>query len=691
MTIYDQNIELFKKSFQKHSHKKIVIYGTGGCTMTLLEKVEGYNFIGLLDGNDSLIGQKKYGLTVIDREAAEKQADFLVICTGESYWKIIYDRIKDWNIPIYTLDGKLASELFLDNRHENVYWKKCKEDLENTIEKYDVILFDIFDVLVMRKIYDYQDVFLLVDMRLKSVYGEKASYIEYRNKAIQQLNNPTIDGVYKTMQELSGWDDKMITHAKDIEISIDKRLMSPREDMVDVFKKICKQKKCFLIHDAYYSEEFLQELLEDIGCDVTREQLIFSYDGKEGKAVHISSVDLLDVSNVQNQDEDVYYIMSASKMLQNSTFFKCVPEIKTLQDSLGIGILMNKMFNSPFALHKTNGKVDFTDDRMAGYGLYGGIVYAYIIWLIETAKKDEIDQLLFVARDGFLLVRAYEYVCDMLGLKDAPKSLYFETSKRALLPFQMYTEEDIAKNLKCRNFIGTMDQLLDNRFNISCEKKKTKEITWYDESLIEMLIEKYGDIILSQARKNRIAYEKYVKKCQISSRVAMVDVGFAGEIQSLLNMLLNGNLKGYYMSADLRKENPYYKDNMKGCFQAEDDKGACCAEVRKKFLYIESFFTAPNGSLRYVDECGKMIYGEKMQNQKKFHIRYKMFDGILEYISDMICICKELQIEYRITNYIFIDKLFGIMIDGGFEVSQEMKDSFYYDDILSMSLERSLW
>lgn len=708
--MYKQNIKMFQEKFHQYRDKTIVLYGIGGCTKALLEEVKGqYRVIGLLDRDETLIGQMRYDIPIVDRGIAE-QADFLVISTLESYWRVIYNRIKDWDVPIYTMDGRLAKDIFMDqaNDHDD-YWKKTKEELLAEIDKYDIISFDIFDTLLMRKVCDPRDVLLLVEDRVKGELGDEFAYLSFRNQAIASLDNPTIDEIFNKIEEITGWTSECINYIKKIELDTDRKLMVPRRDMVEVYEIANISKMVYLVSDMYYPTDLLIKILSNFGIKVDKERLIVSCDVKRNKAdsslwqwykascvgnkmaLHVGDNKKSDIENAKENGIEAYQILSAIEMLEKSSFSACMSEVKTIESSLYLGIVLNHLFNSPFALSRTRGRVDLSNDKKAGYCLYGGLIYTFTIWLIEHCKLNHVEQLLFVARDGYFLIKAYQYICEILEEADAPKSLYLETSKRALLPFTIKDEIDIKEELRKRVFIGTTGQLLNNRFGIVCEVEEDKELFENNDKAIDAIVELYGKTILLHLNEYRVAYSRYIDGMNICENVAMVDVGFSGEIQNTLSRLLGDNLKGYYFAADLRAENPNYNDNMYGCFQAESDLMAKYAEVRKKYLYIESFFTAPNGSLRYVNKEGQMEYGDMMSNQTYFDIRYDMFEGALELAVEILRIYRNIGRSCYKRDPIFVDKMYGIMLDGGFEMSRRMRESFFEDDIITKSSERPLW
>lgn len=107
---YQIEIKEFIDRFERYQDKKIALYGIGRYTATLLEGIEDYNFVGLMDKDSSKVGQTVFGLPIIDKATAEKTADMVIINTTETYGDIIDDRISDIRIPVFYIDGEKADK-----------------------------------------------------------------------------------------------------------------------------------------------------------------------------------------------------------------------------------------------------------------------------------------------------------------------------------------------------------------------------------------------------------------------------------------------------------------------------------------------------------------------------------------------------------------------------------------------------
>lgn len=104
----EQEWDSFKEKFRMYTDKKIVLYGIGRGTATLVSENTCFNFVGLMDKDSENIGKDMYGLPIVSLAEAERIADMIIISAPETYWEIIYKRIETSNIPVYYRNGEKA-------------------------------------------------------------------------------------------------------------------------------------------------------------------------------------------------------------------------------------------------------------------------------------------------------------------------------------------------------------------------------------------------------------------------------------------------------------------------------------------------------------------------------------------------------------------------------------------------------
>ena len=114
----ETEMEKFNNLFREFENKKVVLYGIGRATQNIISANTKMNIIGLLDKEKA--GNMIYGLPILKLEEAERLADIIIINTADVYWPIIYQRIKDVNLPIYLKNGYLAKEYFSEFDKEEI-------------------------------------------------------------------------------------------------------------------------------------------------------------------------------------------------------------------------------------------------------------------------------------------------------------------------------------------------------------------------------------------------------------------------------------------------------------------------------------------------------------------------------------------------------------------------------------------
>ncbi|MDA0081931.1 hypothetical protein [Brachyspira hyodysenteriae] len=139
----------------------IVLYGLGYRTEILINNLTGYNIVGLMDSYGG--GYKAYGINVITKEEAIKLTKNIIIVSIYESAKTIYENInhlEDYGINIYHISGKKIKRPIIEKYDNNLLIQK--EKIEEYIDNYEIISFDIFDTLITRKTYQVYDIFMYI-------------------------------------------------------------------------------------------------------------------------------------------------------------------------------------------------------------------------------------------------------------------------------------------------------------------------------------------------------------------------------------------------------------------------------------------------------------------------------------------------------------------------------------------------
>lgn len=689
---FDYEVEAFEKAFADKRDKRIVLYGTGRMTATLLERLEGFNIVGLLDRDESAAGTLMYGKEVLDREKAESSADLIVINTSEAYWNVIYERISDWGIPVYYRNGEPAHNDAAD-LDSCGYWQKNAEELRALIAQADVVSFDVFDTLLMRRVIDGMDVFRIVADRLREEYGAEADgFVQYRKKAAGASDDVTLDEIYTALRKLSGWDVELAGRAEQLEIETEKLLATARPVIAGLYREAVRSRDVYLVSDMYFPRETIRDLLAAAGIQADTDRIIVSCEHKKSKrdgslwewyageivrgrkALHIGDDDTGDVANPVRFGIGTYGIWSSGRLMENSYLRKLPSSARSSFESAMCALLSAKVCGDPFCFHGTKGKLAFKDEREAGYVLLGPVIYAFCRWLAEQAVKDRVGQLLFFAREGWFLRRFFSEYCDAAGIRTDAEPVYLETSRRAVMTASIRNEPDIA-GIADFPYKGGRKEFFHDRFGIDVPDAE-KDVSFYAKEILE------------EAGRERRNYLRYLESLGIREDCAVVDSQLYGSTQFYLGKLMGRKLRGYYCCVCLDGSNRYLDGNlMEGCFCGKDGKES---SIYKNAPFIESFLTAPNGMMECVNDDGTVRHSPDGENQRHFAVREEMAEGVLDFIRDAERVRREAGIpQADISGW--ADGAFGTLMRGAFIPTQKMREGFYYDNGIAGRQETAIF
>lgn len=716
---YDIEIENFRHNFSGIKNKRIAIYGMGRRSATLLPGITDFNIAGILDRDESNVGKELCGIKVISIKNVENYVDAIIINSDPSNYEIIYKRIaNDVTVPVYYADGRIAVLSDKDTRYEkNKYWESSYQELKDKIDKADIVSFDIFDTLIMRKVFSPEDVFRLLGEKVRAELKLDCE-ISYIRAQVAAKCGPyaNINEIYEQIKKCMNLTDENISDIMKMEKDIDIDLCIVRRDIADLYEYcLTCGKKVYFISDMYYTIQDIKRILDKCGVTVPDDEYIwiscekkadkvsgslwekyFKLVGKGNKCLHIGDNKTCDVKNPVRYGIDSYYVMGAKDMLMNSSMAELASDVNTVSDSICLGLVAAKLFNSPFALCSTKGKVSFEDSEIYGYCVYGPLLEKFLIWLYYNSRKDEIDKLLFFARDGYFLEKDYTMVAELLDDGYEQEWCYLPISRRLIYIATMENEDDFNR-VVAFPYVGTFADYMKSRFEIIV----TDETSEYNDRQINAVgdsknilkwIQPYKDKIMEQAKKERKNYLAYLTSdgdMKKGLSYGTVDLGYYGTNQYYLQRLTGIKTKGYCFYACLSKDNIYNNEiTMDGCFQYGDDYTAEKSIASNKNMYIETFITAPHGMIRYIDDRGNAVCQPDRKSQKNFNVKEKVNCGVVDFINDYISIyktilavnCSECIKSMSDRTESLEDILFFNMLNGMCNISKNILEGFYFDN-----------
>lgn len=296
-------------------------------------------------------------------------------------------------------------------------------------------------------------------------------------------------------------------------------------------------------------------------------------------------------------------------------------------------LVLRRFFENVCSNYQKGEQIVYSSAEDYGYCLYGPIILTFFIWLINKANTYDLEELLFPARDGYLLIDEYREFIKLFELDRAPRAKYIAGSRRMILVAGICDEESF-KEVAAHTFSGTFAGYMKNRFSISVEGKEGGEfiILPRDEKKVFSMMQPYMQEIQQEIESERKDYLRYLKRQNISKKVGVVDTGYSGRLPYHLGKLLQLEIfPTFYWYGDMSDQNIYNEaKQIEACFQENNDVVAKGCQLEKHRILNESIFTAPYGMMQRIKD-EEICY---MEQDMDFEINEEINNGIKRFLKD---------------------------------------------------------
>lgn len=661
--------------------QRIVLYGLGTETKKAITELEDkYEIVGLLDGFKDT--GEMYGKHIISLEDVPSlDVSEIIVVARPGSCKAITKRIGqfciDNNIALFDIRGKNLLEETKVSFNLKELETISKKVLLDKIAIADAISFDLFDTLIMRRVFCYTDVFELVDDQLRKQGIEIDDFSNKRLQAEKELSkncSPTLEEIYKSIVG----DDELSKVVSEIEYEIDSKTLCVRRDMVDIFQGVIKSgKTVYITTDTYYSRKRIVDILDRfnisgysdvlVSCEynIGKRQGLF----KELKDVvsmscnhailHIGDDIVSDIEAASNAGLESFKIYNAEEMFDAVGGFGLEQYIETISDRVKVGMMNSVLFNSPFMFENEDKRIVLNGAEDIGYVICSPIISDFVMWLTNEVNENEIKNVWLSARDGFLIEQLYK----MLG----EKGTYFLTSRIAAIRAGVESVADI-EYVDSMRYFGDVKENVKVRFGIDVDDKciDTKASCLTD----------YADVILENSIVKKKNYIKYLDELEIGDGdIAFFDFVAKGTTQMYVQRLTDHHIKGLYF---LQLEPEFMKD--KGLdikpFYSKEEKDE--SAIYDNYYILETLLTAPHPQVLEFDDIGKHIYAEELRSEKDLNCFEMMQQGVKNYFEQYINMVPE---QYRTINKQLDEKILslihGLKIEDEEFLSLMVEDPFF--------------
>ena len=704
--------ELFIESFDAYKDKRIILYGVGINTQAILENASGFEFMGLMD--QATEGQTIYWYPVLTEKEAVlgyNNDRIIVIVARESVVDIIYKRIEhlhdECGIGIYDVSGHDLSQRGSALVPNDIpYWNTSFDELCQEIDRHDVISFDIFDTLLMRRVLQPKDVFDLVER------AGANGFTKERISAEKRLDGkyPTLDEIYEEMGE--DW-----KQYKQLEVDTDRNQLILRKMVADVFRyAVDCGKKVYILSDMYYTSDHLMELLDEHGISGYKDVLVScelraskeddgrAYDifrkrvyddcGREVSFLHIGDNRYVDIDRARKHGLDTYQVYSGYELLMASSLKSLLVDMSSLEKRCVVGLLVAKLFSDPFVLNCTKGVVCVDERELFGYVFIAPMVTEYTRWMTNEVQKRRIGKLVFTARDGLLIKKIYDKLRQNDGYDKREESVYVRVSRRAVTVASIKDDEDIIR-VATRGYSGTFRDMLMDRFGIAdCGNGHDRDVKMYSPQELRDTVLEYRIGILEEVERERENYLVYLKRFGIDDDsvddVVFFDFITSGTVPYNLSRIIGRDVTCMCF-ATMNLPNMMYEEDTDKLVSAYGNIRSYGndTELSKHYLVLETILTDDKSSLLMIDDAGKELFTDDGVNHK-FDEVIEVWDGVLEYVSDYLNLyggaSASMGVELEL-----VDAIFGAAFSEANIISDEIKGTFVNDDAYDGIYGFSAW
>ncbi len=519
--------------------------------------------------------------------------------------------------------GKLkkAVKAFLD---ENVGAAALK--FEDLPQKAEYVSFDIFDTLVVRDINKPSELFSLIEKSSGiEDFAQKRITAEQAAREKKHGGEVTLCEIYRCFPGIAPDEaDKYCRRELEAELSV----CRPNPAMIGFYRKCVKNKKVVLISDMYLTGDMMRRILDK--CGITGyEKLYISCDtgvSKRGGGLYRHVL-----SNLGIKPDDMIHIgndIMSDALKARKENISC-RKLRTRENRLlaGKAAKLKAESDRQFSeIYNFINNTTLSNKRFKsfyyrfGYENFGILLFGFCNWIAKEAEKQGIEQMLFVARDGYIIKKAY----DLMGLSEKIPSYYFEMSRRSIrVPASFSVPQSYEKALDIMALPSriSMYQLFEywglepaeHTDILKAADIGGDEVFWSKDLAQNKRVRKVyealgGKIIQNAVSEKKVLFE-YLEKFGFDSRkTAVVDIGYGATIQKELLKLfaangINADITGYYIFLDRKagentesvtlKAHGYVWDN----YNRHDTK----YEEQPFVGLFETLFFEQNGSVkRYI-------------------------------------------------------------------------------------------
>lgn len=542
---------------------------------------------------------------------------------------------------------------------------KLPQKLLEAITDHKYISFDVYDTLVFRTVSRPEYVFDMVECKLaeSDIHVESFSKrrIDSERKA-RKLKYPTevtLDDIYDNIDIQEDIKEQL----EHLEVDCEVQNAVPNAPMLELLNMCKELGKCIIITtDMYLPRYFFERLFRKIGITydwlfISGEEGVTKYSGElyntvlsrigipADAMIHIGDNFICDIQNAKK-----YGVSAYQRIINHHHSFK--KSDVYLPSRWGDKVIVDHLLKlSSLACNQQKDRSEF----IIGYTILGPLLYDFCIWLHRCKLQMGIDDLWFLAREGYLIKKCYN-----LLYPDEIESRYVRLSKN-ILRLPSLDGEDISLNsfmdgLIIRDFytwgmllsklqIKEKEKFLkENGLNSTIpnlnEKVKREDILEGGalSEILNKIIKARKDVISEQ---NRLLVKYLVQNDIRGKKIGLVNNSFNGSGQRLLNAILSNNkINSSIIGLQFVKTevcNKTLGDSVQSMLTDTNTKQYDTCDFSRLTLIFEHLLFEPCGTAEYLaeeDNLVNVICQDVRHERQNFQVVQRIQQYTLDFIQD---------------------------------------------------------
>ncbi|MDP2224122.1 rhamnan synthesis F family protein [Nitrosomonas sp.] len=580
-------------------------------------------------------------------------------------------------------------EQYLLRKQENIHAMLADPDLR-------VVVFDIFDTLLIRPLLNPEIIKNIVAQRAGGEVGKL--YLELRAIAESQARQKAgrdigLDAIFAEFSLLAGLPSAAVQQLRNLEETIELEIVSPRPETIALLQyAISLGKRVILASDMYLPKPVIEEMLQRHGINGWHAFYLSSDNGlrkdtgdfyrqlliQEG----VSPGEVMVIGDNEHSDIQIPGDMGIRRhihIMRPIELARAIPRLgpiierssycDDLNEQLTLGIIVQGNFNSLFFPRFNPSDLVPATPWAIGFTVAGPLILSFVQWLAATAAADGIQRLYFLAREGQILKLVYDQWVS--NTADAIASDYLVLSRRAITVPMISNLDDIFQIARVQSSPNQLSEFLQERYGLKLLHEEYEDLIrqglWQKNKLVAVENENIDHLkpvlqaletrILANAQTEHPGLLAYLDKLGLgmTSKSAIVDIGYSATIQGYLNRLIGHTIHGYYLMTVERaqKISSQYGTITQGYFAHHINPKVSAPPMFIKSFFLEKLLSSDDAQIicyrqtdsgDIVPEFRQLADEERRSSLTRTEIRR----GIMDFVAQSITIRDKLISNFEI-------------------------------------------